>query len=115
MAVLSQNVGRMDFEIHRGVVESIGAQWQQQIRGEPDVVPVDLSADSATFELTDKAGNVLYSQSCVTTSNGCAFCTIPDNAFTDNKWIALISGNWKITVTHNGQKTLLGWGNYLLV
>ena len=115
MATLSQSVGRMDILLHRGVVEKVGAQWHQRESGGTEYSPVDMSGDNAQFQMFEIDNDVLYDQKCVTTTNGCAYVIIPDSAFTNNEWEIHKSGKWHIVVTHNGKKTLLGWGNYLIV
>lgn len=114
MAVLTQQIGRRDIELQRGVVCSIGAEWRERVRGEPDRA-VDISGEDAYFRMFSESGELLYEQKCETNDIGCAYCRIPDNAFVDDEWKLQLTGNWKIIVNHNEQKTLLGWGNYLLV
>lgn len=115
MAVLSQDIGRMDVLFHRGADESIGIQWKQNNRDGKEFVPVDLRPWTCTFEMY--TGNTLvYSKGCTTTSNGHARCDIPGSAFTAPAWDIRLDGTWRILgAGPNGERELLGHGYYRLV
>lgn len=112
MSVLSQDVGRKDIILHRGVQEKIGAQWKQRLPGKTEFQPVDLSKDSAKLNLYNYSGNPIYTKQCQTFSNGCAIATIPDDALTTWALQAEQIGTWRIECNHNGARILLGHGNY---
>lgn len=114
MAVLAQNVGRMDIELHRGAADGVGVEWLEDCLWE-GVKPANLKGELAYFRMYNAADDVLYEQKCTTNDRGCAYVNIPDSAFAEDKWKAQTTGKWKILCQHNGKWVLLGWGNYVML
>ena len=109
MTTISKNVGRGDILLHRGSDERIGVKWVQYDYS--TYTPVDLSDWSAMFSL-EWRGQTVYTQNCVTTSNGLAYADIPASVFTADQWRSMADGSWKIIAQHGEQTELLAWGNY---
>jgi hypothetical protein len=113
MATISKPVGRGDVLLHRGSDERVGVLWQESLY-DNSYTGVDLTGWSATFQMSC-GGDVVYSLACTTTSDGYAWAEIPASAFTDGKWLSMMSGTWKITAINADATEILGNGYYQLV
>lgn len=113
MSVESRNVGRCDVLLHRGSDERVGVLWRED-DGE-HLTEKDLSRWTATYQMSLLNGNVVYSASCVCTSDGYAVASIPYKAFTDSTWDTRRTGEWRIDgAGPNGERLLLAWGYWTL-
>lgn len=115
MSSISKDIGRGDFVIHRGSDERLGVRWEVDNRDGRGLVGKDLRKWEATFKLLCR-DKVVYSQPCLTTSNGYSIANIPGNAFEDEIWVTRKNGEWRIDGRGpDGERELLGWGHYEMV
>lgn len=115
MTTLSQDIPQMDIVIHRGADEEFFCRWTVDNRDGEGFVPKDLTEWGATFRL-ECAGVNFYSKSCITDSYGYSIAQIPGSASESSSWDSYPFGSWRMDAKGpDGQRELLGWGNYELV
>lgn len=112
MTTLSQDIPQMDILIHRGADEEFFCRWTQDKRDGNGYVPKDLTDWTATFRL-DCDGQTVYSKDCTTDSYGYSVAHIPGDAFEKDSWESFLLGSWRMDARGpDGERELLGWGNY---
>lgn len=119
MTVISKNVARGDFIIHRGSAESLCVMCEEDKRDGKNFVPIDMSGWSATFELITPhvaEKDVIYSQACRCSRYGAVIADIPSDAVDDFDYDFTNTGEWRIFGTPpSGDRELLGWGYYQII
>lgn len=112
MAVLTQDVGRMDILVHRGVTERFGVLWQQSTGGRFNAV--DLTGWTVTGQLLSPDGAVWLSKICAGGADGLAVMQIDPADTAGAVWAGRGDGQWRITAVREDRTELLGWGNCAL-
>lgn len=112
MTTIAKEVGRGGFLIHRGSDERFYARWTENRQDGKGDVPINLRDWTATFTLRSN-GQVVYSCECSCDFDGYAIAKIPGDAFVADEWRAKSIGSWDIIAYGpNGEREMLGWGDY---
>lgn len=114
MTTLSQDVPQMDLIVHRGADEQYCCRWTVDNRDGKGYVPKDLTDWRATFKL-ESNGRTFFTTDCKTDSYGYAIAKVPGASSEGSNWDFYQLGTWRMDARGpEGERELLGWGNYEL-
>lgn len=117
MTTITQNVGRGDILLHRGVSERVGVQWTQDAGDGQGYRPVDMDGWTGVFRMTGPLGDVWFETDDVRLdSRGVAAVMLAPGTFDGDEWAGRTDGEWRLTARNplSGGVELLGWGHYHL-
>lgn len=115
MSVLSENTGRGDVLIRRGVTTEWGVRWERSEDGGVTFEPVDLSAWTGVIELRSAHADVWLTKPVAGDASGLAVATIDPVDTADPVWAGRAGGNWLINMTDpDGRVERLGDGYFSL-
>lgn len=114
MTVITKDVGRGDFQLHRYSDERIGVRWQETLDG-TNYDNKDLSGWTAKLTLESDQGDTLAEIECTCTSDGYAFADIPASIMRSDDLKPYTFGRWRIVGTDGTSTEVIGGGNFEIV
>lgn len=115
MSVLTENTGRGDVVIRRGVTTEWGVRWERSVDGGATFAPVDLEGWAGVLELRSLHSELWLSKPVTGDASGLVIATItpPDTA--SAVWAGRSNGTWLINMTDpDGRIERLGDGYFYL-
>ena len=115
MTVITKDIGRADFQLHRYADERIGVLWQESLDNGDTNDNKDLSGWIATLTLESDLGETLVEVECTCTSDGYTIADIPYSVMSSEILKPYTFGRWRIVGTDGMKTEVIGAGNFEIV